>query len=1017
MTSTIPVAEAVSGDARIAGLLADAIVIPAFACKHLDGFVNDTFTEYANASIYRPDSVREARLVSKLREVIRARGRFYLGFTMYASAGVDEAIDVWVGHRQVARASLDDPDNRLHLFFAPEKEQFKGGESIWLYTNAADGPCRIENVVLLSKRPRLVPQKLAILSPRVDVRADPDKPCALLTWRTNRPAKGRVIVRPADGSVRTARVNTLLTNHEVILSGLPKGSTAYEIEMRDRTGRLTTSERRTFRGAASHGSRSLKEGRFTLPIVTTASHSWPVTVGVPFAIGSVADPARVRLVDSDNVSVPVQVGVQSRWEDGSIKWALLDFHSDGRSSYAVEFGLSVRTDAGGGLKVRSVKGAIVVATGAMTIRIPRDRVVLPGVVEVEQPDGSTRCFAKPDEARRRVPAICVVDGAGQVYHSGKPDRVVVEANGPERACILIECRHRGRGTKTLMQSILRLHFFRDSRRVRVEHTFVTDGTGAHARASEFEQIRSLSLNLPVDVGAAIERCEVAGTTGGPLELTQLQDNRFTVRRHGKEVSAGRHADGSALMESEGAAVRLAMRDFWQNYPKGLAVDDDGFRLDICPELDPSTYPRGGELEDRLFYYLLDGRYKLKQGVAKTHEFWLSYAPDSEPLRAVQNPPLYRVPLSVLNDSEAWTQLPPKDPSPYPPYEAWVKGAHMAYAADRVSSRAYGMLNFGDWFGERKYNWGNMEYDTPWCFLQEFLRGGEADFFRWADEAARHLVDVDTNHANGGETPIDTHYIHSVGHVGKYYPDGYRESAMFFAMTMVSHTWVEGLFLHALLTGDARSRESALLVSLKLAGEMLNHFDFTNCRESGWHLIHLFAAYRATGRRFFVNAARIIVERVLERQRASGGWDRLMVPGHCHCDPPRHTGNAGFMVGILMVGLKRFHEVTGDEVVADSIVRAAGYCIDTMWVPDKATFRYTCCPDSGLPPDADMRILKGVAAAYQFTGEERFKRVLEAGIQTAIQHPPTVHRGVGKTICSPMRGAPQIIGSLPKRPNS
>ena len=36
-----------------------------------------------------------------------------------------------------------------------------------------------------------------------------------------------------------------------------------------------------------------------------------------------------------------------------------------------------------------------------------------------------------------------------------------------------------------------------------------------------------------------------------------------------------------------------------------------------------------------------------------------------------------------------------------------------------------------------------------------------------------------------------------------------------------------------------------------------------------------------------------------RKRPSGGWDRLMVPGHCLCEPPRHTGNAGFMVGILL----------------------------------------------------------------------------------------------------------------------
>ena len=59
------------------------------------------------------------------------------------------------------------------------------------------------------------------------------------------------------------------------------------------------------------------------------------------------------------------------------------------------------------------------------------------------------------------------------------------------------------------------------------------------------------------------------------------------------------------------------------------------------------------------------------------------------------------------------------------------------------------------------------------------------------------------------------------------------------------------------------------------------------------------------------------------------------------------------------------------------------------------------------------MLKGLAAAYEFTGKARFRCVLEAGTQTAIGRPPKEHRGVGKSISSPMRGAPQVIASLPR----
>jgi hypothetical protein len=702
------------------------------------------------------------------------------------------------------------------------------------------------------------------------------------------------------------------------------------------------------------------------------------------------------------MTVASQVTAQARWEDGSVKWALLDFESDGQSNYTVEFGTSASSNVEEPLKVRTTRSEIRVDAGRIRVRIPRDRTVIPGLIEIRRPDGTFRSIGG------KSPAVSVVDHTGRLFESGKPEVVVVEDDGPVRACVRIEVPHTGRGKRHLLRSIFRVHFFRGSGRIRVDHTFVNDHVD-----QTFTRVRSLKLNVSVDVGKVREVAVGSHRSAKKTRVEQLEDDRFDVYEGRRRVTSGNQSEGSAALIGDVGSVSIAVRDFWQNYPKGLSVDGRGFCLEICPELDSNRYPRGGELEDRLYYYLLNGHYKLKQGVSRTHTFWLSADGEDDAATLsdlVNQPPIYRAPLSVFNNSRAWTRLPSKDPSPYPEYEAWVDAARDVYAEDRQTSRAYGMLNFGDWFGERKYNWGNLEYDTTWCFLQEFLRGGDVSFYRWADEAACHLVDVDTCHASEDSTLVDCHLTHCVGHVGGYYPEGFRESAIFTGQTKVSHTWVEGLFLHAMLTGDRRIHDSAVRVSEKLVGEVLNDYDFTNCRNSGWHLIHLSAAYRATGRRVFLNAAQIIVERVLERQRPSGGWDRLMVPGHCYCDPPRHTGNAGFMVGVLMVGLKRFHEATGNRHVEQAIVRAADYCIDRMWVADARAFHYTCCPDSRVGAGADVRILKGVAAAYAFTGEQRFAKILEEGIETAIGGTlPKVRRGVGKGICSPMRGVLQVIG--------
>ena len=141
----------------------------------------------------------------------------------------------------------------------------------------------------------------------------------------------------------------------------------------------------------------------------------------------------------------------------------------------------------------------------------------------------------------------------------------------------------------------------------------------------------------------------------------------------------------------------------------------------------------------------------------------------------------------------------------------------------------------------------------------------------------------------------------------------------------------------------------------------------------------------------------------------------MVPGHCFCDPPRHTGNAGFMVGVLLTGLKRYHEATGDPRVAEAIVHATDYSIDSFWVPRKRSFRYTSCPHSAVGRGADMRLLKALATAYAFSGKERFRKVLLAGVRSAVnERMPGTGRGAGKGISSPMRGAPQVLLGLPRR---
>ena len=59
--------------------------------------------------------------------------------------------------------------------------------------------------------------------------------------------------------------------------------------------------------------------------------SWPVTSGIPFASGALLDANRSVLISADNRELPLQTEVLSRWQDGSVRWLLLDFAVDLRA--------------------------------------------------------------------------------------------------------------------------------------------------------------------------------------------------------------------------------------------------------------------------------------------------------------------------------------------------------------------------------------------------------------------------------------------------------------------------------------------------------------------------------------------------------------------------------------------------------------------------------------------------------------------------------------------------------------
>ena len=685
---------------------------------------------------------------------------------------------------------------------------------------------------------------------------------------------------------------------------------------------------------------------------------------MPFPKGALGSDAQLRLLDPKGKEAPLQTQTLGRWDDGSVKWVLLDFQAPA-PSYSLEYGADVRRrPRPSPLKVSEDDKAVRVTTGPLAFSIDKRRF---GFIESLPLLSSGGFYLTASD--------------GTVYTSlAPPDEVAVEENGPLRAVVRISGEHRAADGRKLFAYLVRIHAYAGRRYLRVQHTFINNNG-----ANDFTTIKSLALRLPLagDGGRAIQvRQHTDAGIGGPDPVARFDK------------------------------VALAVRDFRENYPKDLVVTREGIEVGICPPLRTDEYAaaRGTVDDHRLYYYMQEGVYKFRQGVSKTHELWLGFGQDLP-----AGLPLAVAPPEWYAASKAFGEMAlPKPGGVVAQYDAAFAGSFEGYLKNRETNREYGMLNFGDWWGERIINWGNSEYDTQHAFLLHFARTGDLRPFRAAEEMEWHNRDVDTIHYNADKTLIGAMYAHAIGHTGSYYserPTGGAPPGGFSAGSpqshlAVDHTFIEGHLDYYFLTGDRRSFDTAKLTADRYVTWFTRNYDFSNCRQPGWHLILAMAMYNATYDRFYLNAAKIIFERLLERQTPDGGWRRQLTVDHCQC-VPRHHGNTGFMVGVLLTGLRHYYEATGDERAAESIVKAARFLINDMWVADARAFRYTSCPRTRPSAGLNFLLFDGLVFAHKRTGDPKIKQVLVEGTATAL----SAMRGWGKGFTQYTRVAPAFIEHL------
>ena len=745
--------------------------------------------------------------------------------------------------------------------------------------------------------------------------------------------------------------------------------------------------------------------------------AWPVTSGVALPEGVVAESSCVRLL-SDGGELPLQTEALSRWPDGSVKWLLLDFQIDLRANerrrLTLEYGSEVKSSPPqASTSVRQDADATTIITGPLKLTLSHSAPRLFDCVWLDL-DGDGKFSQRERVTSAEGAGMTLADAQGTVFRADNTDaRVEVEQAGPLRTCVRIEGAYAA-SEKRMFRYVVRIHAFRDKPYLRVFHTFINDWPD-----ELMARIRSLNLNLNLGMEQNGSLRYSLGVEGGAdsgalqgrgVRIHQIDDRGYNIDRR----RAGKRAPGWLDVSGRRFGLTVAVRDFWQSYPKALSAEGPAISVELCPSFEKGLYDSKEIREDnKLYYHLHDGLYSFKVGLAKTHEMWLLFhngkaAESGHFWRMAREPLLATADPAYLCSSRALGDFPPADNTMYAGYDRMVDRAMKEHLERREKAREYGMLNFGDWYGERSVNWGNLEYDLQHGLLLQYARTGRRSYYRRAEEAARHHIDVDVVHAINkhlknpwGRAPkAGDIWLHCLNHTGGYYEYGKVDlpvSRTYFMghSTNFGHVWVGGDLEYYLFSGDRRALEVGLMIADTMVENCpIGYGSGTHIRQQGWPMILLLHAYDVTGDKKYLKAAGTLWQVLREKLDPDKGWVIRLAGDHCRHGDRRCYGNVPFMEGLMLCGLARYHRITKDPEVLKAISVGIDQMIRECWEEEPKAFRYTACPLS--PLTYSLLPLASEAMAYEIalTHDAEHQRVFREGMTTAIQKGCN---GFGKTL--------------------
>jgi hypothetical protein len=766
----------------------------------------------------------------------------------------------------------------------------------------------------------------------------------------------------------------------------------------------------------SWGAQKAKPSSLSIP-VTIAEPSGVqrtgegVHSGIPFAKGAVKSLDDLILVDAQGKPVPVQFETLSKWDDGSLRWALLNFRETLAANGAKSYTLRSRTQSEKAapperVTITDTNDVFSVNTGRIKFDIPIYSGSILSNIQRKDTAGNWTSVSKNG-------LDAIIWRTGVKYFRSRIENCTVESAGPLKAVIKIEGHHLlWDGTTNDFDPleiptcafIMRVFVWAGSDQVRLQYTFINDNRDSRIRPSERYHVYAMEelADYKWVNGHWVERPksikfrekELLEDDYGQLNIKDIRlrlalDDDYTGYRFG--VAGGEPVsgaiDGPVSLEQTGPEYQF--NDFnkempypyvpfkaavihGKNQPTTEFAKAEGWvemsgekgRLFLGSkyfwQYHPNVFALNKNALEFHVWNKLENVPDPEIGFAKTHEITLTFADpaasfDTASLMAGLNRPLMAVasPAQYIGSGVFGTYL-PADYLRWKNVEDYLLKSCQSTENTRAAQNLYGVRNYGDFPGIRWVPiYYNLEYDIILGGMIQFARTGQRAYFDESDVMAWHFMDVDVLHASNSELNEKGQHMHFTDHAK--------------GETHAGHGTVEGLWQYYMLTGEPRAKDVATGIAdfFSKVAAWKNFLDYRDDEERtiGWSLKALVSSWRATLNPRYKLAAQMIVEQAVAGQdKDTGNWDHPLYPNEDK-HRPVCVGGKPWMVGIILQGMKLYDEDFHDPRVENLILKAADWMIWTNYV-------YMTCKDA-QPGNPSYTHFDGLTYAWELSGKRYY----------------------------------------------